>query len=248
MALAIAPIAASLAGVAEPAVASLLGPTIAKNLTPMAKAGLEKLVKSKVAGKAVHKIGNALFGKKHKTARKLFKKGRSIAGVVGGQGKTLDKGLNLAGDLGMLDKNQKEAIKTGHEKAMSLHDQLSEMNKSDKSGKMNFNDDSPSPGKGTSEWDKDSGSGDWVGEYHSGGWDERGRGNTKEEVEKKLRKILQEADVDYIFKNKNQFYNVIDDIKGYLDGDKLKSGLTFNQLEKVANEFHETDLKLYKED
>jgi len=139
MALALAPIAASLAGVAEPAVASLLGPAIAKNLTPMAKAGLEKIVKSKVAGKAVHKIGNALFGKKHKTARKLMKKGRSIAGVPGG-GKILGKGLDLAGDLGMLDKHQREAIKTGHEKAMSLHDQLSEMNKPDKSGKMDYSE------------------------------------------------------------------------------------------------------------
>jgi hypothetical protein len=137
MALALAPIAASLA---EPAIASLLGPAVAKNLTPLAKAGLEKLVKSKVAGKAVHKLGNALFGKKHKTARKLLKKGRSVAGVAFGKnsGKILGKGLDLAGDLGMLDEHQREAIKTGHEKAMSIHDQLSELNRPDKVSKMKY--------------------------------------------------------------------------------------------------------------
>lgn len=184
-ALALAPLAAKVAG---PAVASLVGPEAAKFLTPMAKMGLEKLVKSKAVGKGIRKLGNALFGKKKgKSARKLLKKGRSIAGVASGKNNILGKGLDLAGDLGMLDKNQREAIKTGHEKAMSFHDQLSSMNDPEKVSKMDYSKMNDEEEEG---FDEDSGSGDWVLKYNSPGWDERYEADSKQKVLDKLSSIV----------------------------------------------------------
>jgi hypothetical protein len=241
MALALAP----LAGMAlEPAIASILGPAVAKNLSPLAMKGVEKLIKSKVAGKAVHKIGNALFGKKHKTARKLMKKGRSIAGVAFGKNSKniLGKGLDLAGDLGMLDEGQREAIKTGHAKAMSIHDQLSELNRPDKSSKMNYNDMDKD-----SEFDGDTGSGPWVAIYGSPGGRWRHKSETKNGGLDYLSKTLSNDLVKPLVEEDSN-PDTLREISEYVIGNKLKKGLSLEKMKSISDEIWPgaIDLELYK--
>lgn len=128
----LAPAIAELAGsVAGPALESAIGGEVAQKLAPLAKKGLEHIVTEKNVGGLFHKLGNHFFGKKNKSARKLMQKGRSIAGVAFGKNahKILGTGLNIGKGLGVLSDDQANQILSGHQKAMSIHDKLSEFNK-----------------------------------------------------------------------------------------------------------------------
>lgn len=100
-------------------------------LGPLALRGLEKVASLKHLQKGTKYIGNTLYGKYNKTARKLLKKGRSIAGVTPGKNShnILKDGFEVGRKIGMISPEQATNIKTGHEKAMSFHDNLSRHNK-----------------------------------------------------------------------------------------------------------------------
>lgn len=120
---------ALLAGVGG--LADLLGHHVMNKLSPSAVHGLENIVESKKRGGFLHKLGNHMFGRKHKNARHFLRKARHIAGVSLGKDahKVLGEGLNIGKALGVLSGDQANQILSGHEKAMSIHDKLSDFNK-----------------------------------------------------------------------------------------------------------------------
>jgi len=114
-----------------PELESLIGAEAAKVLTPLARQGIGKVASSGIIGKGLSKLGNTLFGRHSKTARKLMKKGSSVAGVAFDprtQG-LLKGGMGVAQDLGMVDKSTADNILGGYNKALSLHDKMSQFNK-----------------------------------------------------------------------------------------------------------------------
>lgn len=128
---AFAPLAEMAGSMVLPEIEGLVGAETAKVLSPLAKSALSSLVSSKAIGKLPHKLGNLFFGKHHKTARHLIKKGSKVAGVLSSKQthKLIKDGLNVGQAFGMLDANQANSILDTHKQAMSLHDQLSSFNK-----------------------------------------------------------------------------------------------------------------------
>ncbi len=136
----LAPLAAMAGEAALPAIEGIVGTEASKVLTPLATEGLKKVQKSGLIEKGLSKLGNSLFGKHSKTARKLMKKGSSVAGVAFNP-KTqnlINKGLGVAQGLGVLNESQASNIKDGYSKALSLHDRLSQFNKKDDPLKPKF--------------------------------------------------------------------------------------------------------------
>ena len=131
MALALAPLAEMAGSAMAPMVEDLVGKEAYQTLSPLAKQALSKVMHSKKTGRALHKIGNHFFGKKHKTARKLLRKGRSVAGVFAGKDaqKLIKGGLKVGSSLGMLSPDQADNIAEGYKKALSIHDKMSQFNK-----------------------------------------------------------------------------------------------------------------------
>ena len=135
-AMAAAPELASLAGQAA---TSVLGGKVSKEVldkaVPYVEKGASKLLKSKVfhkgLSKGIHKIGNAVFGKHHKTARDLLKKGGKVAGMLASKEahNVLKTGLDVGKELGMISNKTASSLLDGHKKAMSVHDKLSKFNK-----------------------------------------------------------------------------------------------------------------------
>lgn len=120
MALAAIPIAEMAGSTIAPALESMVGKETYDKLAPLAKEGLHKIVKSKAVKNVGHKLANSVFGKS-KTARKLAKVAKKSKGIV----KT---GLKAGADLGIISEKTKDNIMGGYDKALSLHDKLSEFN------------------------------------------------------------------------------------------------------------------------
>jgi len=131
MAMAAIPLLEMAGTAAAPMIEDLIGAEMLQKISPLAKKALSHVIKSKAVHKGLKKIGNKFFGKHHKTARGLLKKGQKIAGVLGGKQahKLIKGGLNVGASLGMLDQDQADNIMGGYNKALSLHDQLSNFNK-----------------------------------------------------------------------------------------------------------------------
>ena len=140
MAFLAAPEIAELAGsTIGPMLGNKFGDAAGKRLTSLGTKGLESALSSplfhKKLGQASHKIGNALFGKHHKTARSLMHKAGKIGGALTSQKahNLLKGGLAIGSDLDLVSKGTGKSILDAHSKAMSVHDQLSKFNKLHKS-------------------------------------------------------------------------------------------------------------------
>jgi len=222
---------------AEPLIASAVGPQIAKHLTPLAKKGLEKALNSKLASKGLHKMANALFGKKHKTARNFLKKGHKIA-----SSKIVKKGFNLAHDLGAISDSQ-------HEKALKLHDKLSELNQPEKLIKkvyedMTDNRDNEDPEK--NDYDKSTGTGEFKAEFHSPGWDELYRADTERKALDHLAGLLTDMyKQDIGDPNYDHLFESISDFTA--ENGHVKKGLSLSDLKKVADELKDVGVYLTKD-
>jgi hypothetical protein len=107
----------------------LVGKEVAGKLSPIAGKALEEIVNSKAGGKAIHQLGNRFFGKK-KPARKLLNIGKKLSSVAfSDTGKqTFKSGLGLAKSMGLISDETASDIESGYSKAMSMHDQLSQIN------------------------------------------------------------------------------------------------------------------------
>ena len=122
--------------------ASAAAPYISQNalklLSPLAESALNKVISSGAIGKIGGKLANRFFGKKHSTARKLMNKAKKAAKfAVSDEGTAmLNQGLDIGEALGAIDKGTVDSVKEKHsdakdmhEKALSIHDQLSGFNK-----------------------------------------------------------------------------------------------------------------------
>jgi len=129
MALAALPLAEMAGSVIAPGLESMIGKETYSKLAPLAKEGLHKVLKSKAVSKIGHKLGNKLFGKS-KTARKLMKGASKVAGIATGKGaqKLVKSGLGIGQDLGLVSGKTADNILGGYNKALSLHDKLSNFN------------------------------------------------------------------------------------------------------------------------
>lgn len=130
--IAAAPVLAELAGpTLAPFLEEMIGPAVMKTLSPVAKKALTHVLHSKAAGKAMKKIGNKFFGKKHKHARHFLKKAAHVSNVAFGKKahKLVKHGLDIGEGLGVIDDKQAHKIKSGYEKASEWHDKLSHFNK-----------------------------------------------------------------------------------------------------------------------
>lgn len=127
---------AKMAGAAAaPIVAKKFGEGAAKKLTPLAEKGIHSILTSKSLheklGSAGHKVGNALFGKYHKTARDIGRKAGHVAGMAFSPEahNVLKTGLDIGQEMGFLDKHQAKNIISKHKTGMKAHDALSKFNK-----------------------------------------------------------------------------------------------------------------------
>lgn len=121
---------AEMAGTAiAPALEDLVGKETYDKLAPMAKEGLSKVIQSKAAQSVKTKIANKFFSK-GSTARKLLRGAKSIAGIASSPmaQSLVSGGLSLGSDLGLISNDTADNIKSGYDKALSLHDKLSSFN------------------------------------------------------------------------------------------------------------------------